>query len=225
MKIRSAKIPPADRDSRFVWLNPVIGQMAGAAYPALLEALAGRGYTITACPEAPTEVRQAYLSRLGQSRLRPLIDARCPRVATLIREDFPHLSARIAPIPPILIVCAGILYRRHVAPDPGKASLTVITPCSELADYGKALFGDRIRFETWKAFQRTLGLGRLYPRADASPIPPGFFDYPGVRVLEGSGDGEVRDLLGQAQAGRLDPGVEILELLYCRDGCHNGDGV
>lgn len=210
---------------RFVWLNPVIDRMAGNDYPALLEAIESRGYTVATCTEALPEVREAYRSHLGRSPVKPLIDARCPRITSVIREKFPRLSAQIAPIQPILIVCAGILYRRHVAPNPRKASLTVITPCSDLEDYGKALFGDRIRFKTWKAFQRDEGLMQLFPRADASPVPPGFFAYPGVRVLERNGAENVTDLLGRVEGKRLDPQVEILELLYCRDGCHNGDGV
>jgi len=210
---------------RFLWINPVIGRMAGDDYPTLLERLARRGYGIATCPEARDEIRGTYLSYLERSPVRPLIDARCPRIVSLVRERFPTLLERMAPIPPILILCAERLYRRHCAPDPQKASLTIITPCSELVDYGKSLFGERIRFRTWKDFQLEESLMPFYPRTDASPVPPGFFDFPGIRVLEGSGPEAVTDLLGRAEAGRIDPEVAILELLYCRDGCHNGDGV
>jgi len=208
-----------------IWINPVIARMAGSDYPALIETLQGRGYTVDSCPEALPEVRNAYLSLLRQPSARPLIDARCPRIVSLVRKEFPRLSAQIAQIPPILIRCADLLYQRHVAPEPKKANLTIITPCSDLADYGKALFGKRIRFRTWKAFEREEGLGLRYPRTDESPIPLGFFDSTGVRVLGGSGSQTVIDLLALADEGRLDPDVEILELLYCQDGCHNGNGV
>jgi len=225
MTVMADRKSSASDNVRFIWINPVISRMAGDDYPALLERLVRRGYRIAACPEAADEIRGTYISHLDQSPVRPLIDARCPRIVSLIREKFPALLERVAPIPPILILCAERLYRRHCAPDPRQTSLTIITPCSELVDYGKSLFGERILFLTWKDFRRDEALLPLYPRAEASPIPPGFFNFPGIRVLEGSGPQTVTDLLGRAEAGRIDTEVAILELLYCRDGCHNGNGV
>jgi hypothetical protein len=216
---------PAVAGDRYLWLNPVIGKMAGERYPELLAAVAARGYTVATCTEALPAVRQAYLNHLRLSPQRPLIDARCPRIAALVRERFDALADRIAPIQPILISCADILYHRHVAPAPSRATLTVVTPCTDLALYGKALFRNRIRFPTWRDFRRDEGLTQGFRKTDASPIPPGFFAFPGSRVLEASGPEASADLLQRCATGRLSPDVDLLELLYCRDGCHHGDGI
>jgi hypothetical protein len=61
------------------------------------------------------------------------------------------------------------------------------------------------------------------PRAVASPIPPGYFQFPEYRILEANGPEAVTDLLTRIAAGVEE--ADLLELLYCREGCHNGDGV
>ena len=54
-----------------------------------------------------------------------------------------------------------------------------------------------------------------------SPIPPGFFDSLGLEMDSLTGRGPIEAYL--SAGGRAE--ARLVELLYCENGCHNGDGV
>lgn len=54
-----------------------------------------------------------------------------------------------------------------------------------------------------------------------SPIPPGFFRELGQRTMSLTGRESIEQCVQDGSWQR----VRLVEMLYCRDGCHNGDGV
>lgn len=207
---------------QYVWINPVVEAMAGADYPALLLVLASKGFTVVSCSTGVDKVREGYRECL-HTCAKPLIDTRCPLIKQLIFHHYPHMRERLAGVPPILISCAAELYETYVACSPYPARLTVITPCVALAEEGKTRFGDRICFMTWIQFNQEQTLRCHLRRISASPIPPGFFHYDNCRVAEASGKEQVKQVLDRMVQTPNE--ADLLELLYCQGGCHNGDGV
>lgn len=208
---------------QYVWLNPVVAAMAGSQYPDLLKQLADRRFTVVSCDSAADKVREDYRRCLQTVGDRPIIDTRCPLIGQMVSHDYPELGGHLAPVLPILLMCARELYYQFVQPDPAVASLVMVTPCQALAESGNRLFGSRVRFVTWSAFCQEQELVCSLNRVAVSPIPPGFFRFAEYRVLEGSGPDGVRQLLSLSMGGNKQ--ADLVELLYCEGGCHNGDGM
>ena len=141
----------------------------------------------------------------------------------MVSHAHPEMGGRLAPVLPILLMCARELYVQFVQSDPFGANLTMVTPCQALAESGNRQFGSRVRFVTWKSFCREQELVCSMNRVAASPIPPGFFRFAEYRVLEGSGPERVRQLLSWSLDRNKQ--ADLVELLYCEGGCHNGDGM
>ena len=76
-------------------------------------------------------------------------------------------------------------------------------------------------FLTWNDFVSSIGEEpkRIPPKE--SPIPPGFFEGLGVKTASVTGEEEIRDYLKHGVPNE----VKIVELLFCKNGCHNGDGI
>lgn len=208
---------------RYIWINPVVEAMAGSLYPEIQHQITAKGFTVVSCSSGLATVRQEYLQCLQANAGRPTIDTRCPLIRTVIDRDYPALKPFQADVMPILMVCAQDLYEMVVQPRQSNADLTMVTPCSSLAELGNAKLGNIARFLTWTDFCREQGLSFSLPRASSSPIPPGYFQFPEYRIVEANGPVSVKQLLDETakDAGNAD----LLELLYCDGGCHNGDGV
>ena len=103
---------------------------------------------------------------------------------------------RIADIEPILIHCARELAER---PDLADGEKIITTPCRFLAALGEP----------------------MEPAPDASPIPPGFFKDLPFSVVSRSG----RPAIESYVTGNDWKNAKLIELLYCVQGCHRGDGV
>lgn len=142
-------------------------------------------------------------------------DARCPVAAELAASARREL--RVADIEPILIHCARELARRDDISDGDKL---ITTPCRALADMGNSLKLESTRFAAWNDFLSELG-EPIYPAPDASPIPLGFFRSLPYDIISSSGREEIENCL----AGNEWKKAKLIELLYCRQGCHRGDGV
>lgn len=54
-----------------------------------------------------------------------------------------------------------------------------------------------------------------------SPIPPGFFDGLGLKTVSITGEKEIRNYLRNG----ISDEVQLVEMLFCNEGCHNGDGI
>lgn len=209
----------------YLWLNPIVEKMIEKDRDSVILLLTAKGYTVVQCTSGAAKTYEAYVKYIKGVKVKPVIDARCPLVASLIKQKYPSLAAHLAPIAPILSACTEDLYNKYVEPFPEKASLTVIAPCTALADDGQARFGSRVRFVTWKQFSKEIDDLLMYPPLSISPVPPGFFRDFGEMVLESSGARGIDNLLEAACQGKLSPSVYLLEMLYCENGCHKGDGV
>ena len=207
----------------YIWINPVVEAMAGPVYPSILQQITMRGFSVVSCSTGLEKVRQDYRACLEASVNKPLIDTRCPLVGCMVNRHYPGLRIYQAQVLPILMVCAQDLYEMYVQTSQTQADLTIVTPCSSLAEAGNDKLGNIARFITWTDFCNEQELLFRLSRAVSSPIPPGFFQFPEYRVLEASGSNAVKRLLDQSAMNPDE--ADLLELLYCDGGCHNGDGV
>ena len=124
---------------------------------------------------------------------------------------------RIADIEPILIHCARELAER---PDLADGRKIITTPCRILADMGNKLELKDTHFVPWNRFLASIG-EPMEPAPDASPIPPGFFKNLPFSVVSRSG----RPAIESYVTGNDWKSAKLIELLYCVQGCHRGDGV
>ena len=142
-------------------------------------------------------------------------DARCPAAVSLVHSLQPEI--RIADIEPILIHCARELAERS---DLANGEKIITTPCRILADMGNKLELKDTHFVPWNRFLAALG-EPMEPAPDASPIPPGFFKNLPFSFVSRSG----RPAIESYVTGNDWKSAKLIELLYCVQGCHRGDGV
>lgn len=231
----------------YLWINPVSERMVSEQN--LKRILTEHQLTQVRCQEDWGGIVLKQYAELMEHADGTVADARCPEAVNLIERynEERNLSIQVADIEPILIHCARELSARADLADGEKI---ITTPCRILAEQGNALELPHTRFVSWKDFLSELGES-LEPAPEASPIPPGFFTGLSVPVLSLSGQEEIeaylRDetipeiqetaagiLTGTIEAGdrnvkkdtaRAERSPLLLELLYCRQGCHMGDGV
>ncbi len=203
---------------RYIFLNPVVQSLYDAErLRAFLEAC---GYRQIGCDvDWVSVVRQKYRQALRDAD-GIVVDMRCPEAVRRLKEANRPDSLVFPDIEPILIHCAYELaqderYRLD--------EITVITPCTFLVGYGEKLGYTGVSFMTWTAFtalQKKRGiLPPILKNLEESPIPPGFFQpiCPHVFLLTGE----------SCFSRRIDfpRGTELVEMLFCPDGCHHGNGV
>ncbi len=228
----------------YLWINPVSERMVSEKN--LKQILTEHQLTQVRCREDWGGIVLKQYAKLMEHADGIVADARCPEAVNLIERynEEQNLSIQVADIEPILIHCARELSERT---DLAGGEKIITTPCRILAEQGNALELPRTRFVSWKDFLLELG-ERLGPAPESSPIPPGFFAGLSVPVLSLSGQEEIEEYLrdeiiqettggmltGTTEAGnrngkkdtaRAEHSPLLLELLYCRQGCHMGDGV
>ncbi|MCC8025695.1 MAG: hypothetical protein LIP16_10400 [Clostridium sp.] len=206
---------------RYIWINPVAESMYEKSV--LREFLEKHQlYQVQCDKDWGTIVKNKYY-RESAGGGGSVADARCPMAGELVKkvraeEGGGCAGLRVADIEPILLHCAREICGRE---DLKAGEKLITTPCRSLADMGNALGLDNTRFITWNGLLGELGdmpEGRL---PNASPIPPGFFEELGLRTESVTGKEEIEDYV---RRGRWRE-VQLTELLYCDQGCHNGDGV
>ena len=74
--------------------------------------------------------------------------------------------------------------------------------------------------EPWNRFLASIG-EPMEPAPDASPIPPGFFKDLPFPVVSKSGRPAIESYVTRNEW----KDARLIELLYCVQGCHRGDGV
>jgi len=101
-------------------------------------------------------------------------------------------------------------------------TLYVTTPCVALAHYGNSMGLPGVVFQSWNEFALEWRIDLEKKKLDASPIPPGFFEGLGVKVCQlVSKDRIDAHFAPEAR----DAAFDLYELLFCENGCHNGDGI
>ncbi|OUT07079.1 hypothetical protein [Campylobacter concisus] len=201
---------------KVVWLNPVVKNIYDFA--ALKEILQDKGFSVVECEKDHVKiVKNAYKNALAQSEL--IYDSRCPRAVNFIRANFKEQAAFISNLNPILIESAIELSAKLKEDE----WLYVTTPCEDLAQLGRELNLARTTFLTWKSFRGQNAINLKMRSIEQSPIPPGFFTNLGVKTLSLSSKERIENALSYKFSELKN--YQIIELLYCENGCHNGDGL
>ena len=206
------------REHTYIWINPVSADMY--APETMTDLLSRHNCTAVQCRDDWAGSVRGKYRKLVESESRIVSDARCPMAAALVRElqqDAPRRRLSVAEIEPILIHAARELAQRE---DLRNSPKLITTPCRALAEMGNALRLEGTTFLSWKDLLEQWGECPSVRKLEKSPIPPGFFDGTGIPVHKITGREEiaayVRGCCGEER---------LVEMLYCKDGCHNGDGV
>lgn len=201
---------------KYIWINPVTGSMYDAAV--LNAFLKQHGYQhIEASAHWLDFVKENYKTAVKTAKS-TVIDMRCPKTLTLLQGTPLSEAVTIPAIEPILIHCGRELSGRK---DLQGTEKIITTPCQALADMGNTLQLPETRFIPWNQFLSSLGGGLTASPLEESPIPPGFFSELDCRTHSLTGEEEIKACFSTASL----PETDLLEILFCKNGCHNGDGV
>lgn len=203
---------------QYIFINPVVANMYIASE--LNAALLQNGYQrVDVQEDWHSSVKEKYNALLEQTD-QTVLDQRCPKAietaAPYIKDD----KTRIPNIHPILIHCGIELSEDEALKGYPKV---ITTPCQSLADYGNGLGLKDTTFIPWNQFlkqlylEKPIGLKLL----DSSPIPLGYFHDLDVQVTSLSG----KETIEQYFQNEFYLQDALVEMLYCENGCHNGDGV
>lgn len=200
----------------YVWINPVTNSMYA---PKLLdEFLRQHGYNrFYTSVDWLAIVKEKYRLAVSASE-HTVMDMRCPKIKELLAEMEMTTNVTIPDIKPILIHCGQEASGQEVLRGEEKI---ITTPCQALADMGNALGLEHTWFVPWNKFIESIGSEPTVSIPKASPIPPGFFEELGLKTDSVTGAEEIRNYLKNG----IPDGVQLVEMLYCKEGCHNGDGI
>ena len=202
----------------YIFINPVVGNMYKKEE--LDELLLKNGYSRV---EVETDwhkiVKEKYNETL-KSTEKTLLDQRCPLAIDTISEYINDEDTLIPQIDPILIHCGIELANREDLK--GKKKI-ITTPCESLASYGNKKNLEDTVFISWKDFIKNLNSHNksMVKMLDESPIPPGYFDSLEAKVTSLSGEENIVSYF----KNNLHKKDDLVEMLYCTNGCNNGDGV
>ena len=202
----------------YIFINPVVANMY--VKEELNELLLSNGYSRV---EVETDwhkiVKEKYNETL-KSTEKTLLDQRCPLAIDTISEYINNNDALIPQIDPILIHCGIELANREDLQ--GKKKI-ITSPCESLATYGNSKNLEDTMFVSWKEFIKNLNSHdkSMVRLLDESPIPPGYFDSLEAKVTSLSG----KENIVSHFKNNLHKKDDLVEMLYCTNGCNNGDGV
>ena len=202
----------------YIFINPVVGNMYKKEE--LDELLLNNGYSRI---EVETDwhkiVKEKYNETL-KSTEKILLDQRCPLAIDTISEYISDEDTLIPQIDPILIHCGIELANRE---DLKGKKKVITTPCESLATYGNKKNLEDTTFISWKEFVKKLNSHdkSMVKMLDESPIPPGYFNSLEAKVSSLSGEENIVSYF----KNNLHKKDDLVEMLYCTNGCNNGDGV
>lgn len=200
----------------FIWINPVTDKMYEPEV--LNEFLSRNGYRrFDISTDWLSIVREKYGEAVKYS-LKPVLDMRCPKVVEILEELDIASRVTFPKINPILIHCAQEGSERE---DLQEETKIITTPCQSLADLGNKLRLKDTYFIPWNRFLEKIGSAPPCNLQKSSPIPPGFFKELNVKTVSLTGEEEIRNYFEKYELEE----VELVEMLYCKEGCHNGDGI
>lgn len=201
---------------KYVWINPVTDSMYDKQH--LHEYLVRNGYErVNVLENWAHIVKDKYKKCVAESE-HTVIDMRCPRMMEILDDHQVCSKITIPDVYPILIHCALEISKRDELRGIEKV---ITTPCQCLADMGNKLGLEETYFVTWNQFMKVIGEYLPGKKQKNSPIPPGFFDETGISTISITGEEKIRNCLNEFEENE----VELIEFLYCENGCHNGDGV
>ena len=200
---------------KYIWLNPVVLKMYDQEE--VTSHLTNLGFEIITCVENHIDIVKKKYSEQQKGCPGLLCDSRCPKAISYVKDHYDSDHLEYASIYPILIHCAIELAERYKDEE---AKVYIITPCTDLRDQGNGLNLKNTVFQTWTQFCLQ---HRIMPQCkvvENSPIPPGFFDNISNVVSLGSKN-DIDCYFKDSCRGSN----QLVEMLYCQGGCHNGDGV
>lgn len=235
----------------YVWINPVTERMYEPQ--ALDELLQAHGHKkVCANIDWAAIVKEKYRAAVAQAP-HTVIDIRCPKIREVMEAQgiVNGVDVTVPEIHPILIHCGQEISQREDLQDIEKI---ITTPCQALADMGNALGLKDTWFVPWNQFVNVLRgeTGSMSPEASpipsgespatnpapggmspeaspiqtgtppaSSPIPPGFFSELNLQTASVTGEAEIQKYFQNYTPDE----VQLVEMLFCKGGCHNGDGV
>ena len=201
---------------KYIWINPVTASMYD---PAALNAfLTLHGFVrVEASTHWLETVKEKYKQAV-ETAAHTVIDMHCPKIIDFIDAYELRNDVTIPDIEPILLHCGREISQRE---DLIGAEKIITTPCQALADLGNALHLKETRFLPWNQLITSVGGEIAASSLKESPIPPGFFEGLGCKKISVTEKEKICDLFEHFKPGEYD----LIELLYCKEGCHNGDGV
>lgn len=201
---------------KYIFINPVVLKLYDISY--LKNLLTQNNFKLIFPKEDIAQIiKNKYLSLSSNSK-ECIIDSRCPKI-----KDFIENYTFSANINPILIETALHLHAQKQKED----FLYITTPCIALENFGNNLNLSNTLFITWNNFVSKFKLKidlKNKKQLQNSPIPPGFF-----KDLEGS-IGKIPSVSGKQNIIKIFKEKsykkhKLIEMLYCDNGCHNGDGI
>lgn len=204
---------------RYIWINPVAEKMYGKDIDRVKDDLKINQYKIVNCDSQLDNVRNEYKLLSGKSN-KTILDCRCPETITLLRNNNLTNNFEVSEIDPILVRTSKVLYKENIKSN--EDILIITCPCTQLRNHTRNVFKDikNIEIYTWKEFAESQGIDSL-GKIDKSPIPLGFYRKGFNKVLEISGEDEILESVSKVENNKY----EVIEMLYCKDGCNNGDGL
>lgn len=211
----------------YIWINPVVASMYEPK--TLDEFLEIYGYKqVKTSEDWLYIVKEKYRAAVNEAK-GPVMDMRCPKSREVVENAGVVSEVTFPAIEPILIHCAREISERE---DLRGEEKVITTPCQALADMGNALNLPDTRFVPWSRFLKTFDDAPLKDEETltpqtlkASPIPPGFFEGLEVQTVSLTGEDEIREYFQTQFAKGTPNNVQLVEMLFCKYGCHNGDGI
>lgn len=201
---------------KYIWVNPVAAGMYDQTE--LNKFLSYHGYERFESTINWMEiVREKYFETVKKSD-RTVMDMRCPKAVELVKKLDISAEVLFPDIFPILIHCgmeAGVMENLQ------NEEKVITTPCRALADFGNALGIPKTEFIPWNEFLRRFETAPKATPLEKSPIPPGFFEPLNFKCVSLTGEEEIEKYFAEFQPNK----IQLVEMLYCKEGCHNGDGI
>lgn len=203
---------------KYIFINPVVDNMY--IKEDLDKLLLNNGYSRVEVENDWHKVVKEKYNEALKSTEKALLDRRCPLAIDTINEYINEQDVFIPKIDPILIHCGIEIANRE---DLKGKKKVITTPCKSLASYGNKKGLEDTVFISWKEFIKKLN---LYEKIqvkllDESPIPLGYFNSLEAKISSISGEENIEAYF----KNNLHKESDLVEMLYCKDGCNNGDGV
>ena len=202
----------------YIFINPVVGNMYKKEE--LDKLLIDNGYSRVEVENDWHKIVKEKYDNALKSTKKTILDKRCPLAIDTISEYVNDEDSIIPQIDPILIHCGIELANREDLKDKKKI---ITTPCESLASYGNSKNLENTTFISWKEFIKALEISENTKAKllDNSPIPLGYFDGLDANVKSLSGEENIKLYF----KNELYKENDLVEMLYCTNGCNNGDGV
>ncbi len=203
---------------KYIFINPVVDNMY--IKEELDKLLLKNGYSRVEVENDWHKVVKEKYNEALKSTEKVLLDRRCPLAIDTINEYINEQDVFIPKIDPILIHCGIEIANRE---DLKGKKKVITTPCKSLASYGNKKDLEDTVFISWKEFIKKLN---LYEKIqvkllDESPIPLGYFNSLESKISSISGEENIEAYF----KNNLHKESDLVEMLYCKNGCNNGDGV